>query len=150
MKIEKEIQQDEFVNEFHKAHLNILTTASWLNTKTAEILKPYDITWQQFNILRILKGMSPQPASVKLLTSRMIDKMSNASRLVEKLRQKEYVIRVEDVLDRRKVQITLTKKGNDMLVEFSAKVDASMHENQWNLTLKEAKLLFAEFLLPAL
>lgn len=141
MNIEKEIQQDEFINEFQKAHLNILITASWLNSKSNDILKPYDITWQQFNILRVLRGMSPQPATIKILTSKMIDKMSNASRLVEKLRKKEYVTRVEDTSDRRKVKITLTDKGKILLIQISQKIDATMDKSKWAISSDEAKEL---------
>ena len=88
MKIEQEIQQTVFESEYQKANINLLFTASWLNQKSAKALKPFNISWQQFNILRILRGMGDKPATIKILTERMIDKMSNASRLVEKLKQK--------------------------------------------------------------
>jgi DNA-binding MarR family transcriptional regulator len=89
MKIEKAINQKAFKNPHQKAHINVLYTASWLSQQNAKVLKPFQISWQQFNILRILRGMAPQPATVKLLTERMIDKTSNASRLVEKLKRKD-------------------------------------------------------------
>ena len=91
MKIEEAIQQKSFSNEYQKVHINVLYTAAYLSQIASSALKPYKISWQQFNILRILRGLQPEPATVKLLTERMIDKMSNASRLVEKLKQKGYV-----------------------------------------------------------
>jgi DNA-binding MarR family transcriptional regulator len=82
MKLEKEIQQSKFQNEFQKLYLNIIYTASWLNLKNTQRLKPYGISPQQYNILRILRGQHPNSATVTLLTERMLDKNSNASRLV--------------------------------------------------------------------
>jgi len=111
MKIEKAIQQEKFESEGHKTHINILYTASYLQAKVNEALKPFNISAQQFNILRILRGRHPEPSSVKLLTARMLDKMSNASRLVEKLRKKGLLDRIENKIDRRKVDIIITEKG---------------------------------------
>ncbi|MFN7116411.1 MAG: MarR family transcriptional regulator, partial [Saprospiraceae bacterium] len=71
-------------NDYHKAHNNILHTASWLNLHATQSLKRFGVSPQQFNVLRILNEVHPKPATVKMLTERMIDKMSNASRLVEK------------------------------------------------------------------
>ena len=85
MNLEQEINQSVFKDNFHKAHVNLLFTAAWLNHKVNRLLKPYDISGQQFNILRILKGMGCKPSSLKLITSRMLDKTSNTSRLVDKL-----------------------------------------------------------------
>ena len=88
MKLEEEIKQATFKNEFHKSIINIVYTSGWLSTILTQRLKPYDISIQQFNILRILRGQHPKPATVLLIQERMLDKMSNASRLVEKLRIK--------------------------------------------------------------
>ena len=90
MNLEQEINQSVFKDNFHKAHVNLLFTAAWLNHKVNRLLKPYDISGQQFNILRILKGMGCKPSSLKLITSRMLDKTSNTSRLVDKLIDKNY------------------------------------------------------------
>ncbi|MEN0050962.1 MAG: MarR family transcriptional regulator [Bacteroidota bacterium] len=126
MKIEEEIQQSKFQNAYQKLQINILFTSSWLNQKTTQLLKPYKISWQQFNILRILRGRHPEPATVKVLASRMIDKTSNASRLVEKLRQKGYVERSECQEDRRRVDIVLTELGIQVVNEASEKMEAEM------------------------
>ena len=118
-KIEEEIRQKAFKSEYHKAHVNILFTAARLIQQSAVALKPYQLSWQQFNILRILKGMDPEPATVKLLTERMIDKMSNASRLVDKLKAKGYVEREACEEDRRRVNIRLTDTGRQLLEQAS-------------------------------
>jgi DNA-binding MarR family transcriptional regulator len=128
LRIEEEIQQTSFPSEFHKMNINILFTAAWINQRTTQLLKPYKISWQQFNILRILRGQYPKPATVKTLTTRMIDKMSNASRLVEKLRQKGYVKRTECSEDRRRVDIVITDLGLEMVDQASQALEAMMNE----------------------
>ncbi len=112
MKIEKEINQKKpFKNQLQKVSINIMFTASWINKVQQDVLKAHDLTVQQYNILRILRGMDGEPATIKLLTERMIDKMSNASRLVDKLLLKELVKRDECKNDRRRVDIYITEKG---------------------------------------
>lgn len=126
MKIEEAISQPHFYNDMHRAHVNILYTASWLNQQTANILKPYDISVQQFNILRILRGMGTKPVTIKLLTERMLDKMSNASRLVEKLRSKGFVDRQECPSDRRRVDITITQQGLEVVNQASQDLEQQL------------------------
>lgn len=123
MNIEEAIQQKQFQTEYLKAHVNILYTASFLNQKTLQALKPFSISPQQFNILRILRGMHPRPASVKLLTEKMIDKMSNASRLVEKLRAKGLVEREACDNDRRRVDVVITPAGLELLERASNAIE---------------------------
>lgn len=94
-----------------KAVVNLLFTHNWLKGIQTEALKPYGLSNQQFNILRILRGQHPQPASVKLLTERMLDKSSNASRLVDKLVQKGLVDRKFCENDRRQVDVLINEKG---------------------------------------
>ena len=101
-------------------------------------LKPYGISWQQFNILRILKGMHPKPATVKLLTERMIDKMSNASRLVEKLKKKGFVERQASDIDRRRVDIVITEEGMNLIAKASQDLEKDMFGNMANLPEEEA------------
>ena len=141
MKIEEEINQTNFKSEFQKAHINILFTASWFSQQSAALLKAFNISWQQFNILRILRGMYPEPASVKLLTDRMIDKMSNASRLVEKLKQKGFVERTECDEDRRKVNVRITELGLEVLAKASTLMEEKMGNNMEGLTVEEARVL---------
>lgn len=118
MRIGKEISQDKFKSEHQKMLINILFTSSWLSVQHAASLKPYDISTQQYNILRILRGQHPKPATVNLLIERMLDKNSNASRLVEKLRVKKLVERAICPEDRRAVNVVITKKGLDLLTEL--------------------------------
>lgn len=141
MKIEEAIQQKKFRDEFQKAHINVLYTASWMHQRSMQALKPFNISWQQFNILRILRGMHPEPASVKLLTERMIDKMSNASRLVEKLKQKGLVERKSCKMDRRQVDVLITDKGLQLLGLASDAMDEQMNDIRDNLTPQQAEQL---------
>lgn len=141
MKIEEAIQQKKFESEFQKAHINILFTANWLSQSLGPALEPLNLTWQQFNILRILRGMHPKPASVKLLMERMIDKMSNASRLVEKLKQKGMVERRACPADRRQVEIVLTEKGEEILEVASQRITQMTQETFASLTEEEGQAL---------
>lgn len=122
MEIEKEIKQNvKFSSEYHKMVVNILYTASWLESKHANALKAFDLTPQQFNILRILRGQHPQPATINLLIDRMIDKSSNASRLVERLLQKGFVNRCANEKDKRAVNVAITVKGLETLKAIDSK-----------------------------
>lgn len=138
MNIEDAIQQKQFKSEFQKAHINVLYTASFINQKTLQALKPFKISPQQFNILRILRGRHPQPASVKLLTEKMIDKTSNASRLVEKLRNKGLVAREACGEDRRKVDVLITSAGLELLVDASSVIDQMIQGYGESITMEEA------------
>jgi DNA-binding MarR family transcriptional regulator len=135
-KIEEEIKQKKFTSEFQKAVVNIMFTSAWLHSRYSHIMKPFGISLQQYNILRILKGQYPAPAPLKLLTERMIDKMSNTSRLVEKLVKKGLVERKTCEENRRQVDIIITQKGMDLLNEVNKRVD--MEDGRLELTEKEA------------
>ncbi|NJC25316.1 MarR family winged helix-turn-helix transcriptional regulator [Neolewinella antarctica] len=139
--IEKVIQQAKFSNPPHRAHVNILFTSNWLNHRTATTLKPFGLSAQQFNILRILRGRAGKPATVKLLTERMLDKMSNTSRLVDKLRDKKLVLRQECPTDRRRVDITITQEGLELLGRASHAVEQVVAENFATLTSEDATQL---------
>lgn len=115
MGLEKDISQKKFRNETHKLAVNIIYTFNWLNTFNTALLKPYKITMQQFNVLRILRGQLPNPASVKLIRERMLDKMSDASRIVEKLRIKGFIERKISTDDRRACEVVITENGMKLL-----------------------------------
>lgn len=117
-KLEDDIKQKKFASEHHKAMVNVLYTAGWITGINTRILKPYAISLQQFNVLRILRGQHPSPASVGLVQERMLDKSSNASRLIDKLTAKGLVERKECSRDRRLVDVLITQKGLDMLKEM--------------------------------
>ena len=141
MKLENAIQQKEFKDEYQKVSINILFTASWLSKVKTNALKPFNISLQQFNILRILRGLHPQPASVKLLTERMVDKMSNASRLVEKLKKKGLVERIVAEDDRRRVNIYITTLGLQTLETASHVLEHQLQQTLKGFPKKEAKEL---------
>jgi DNA-binding MarR family transcriptional regulator len=116
MKLENEIKQTKpFRSEIQKLMLNISFTSSWLNSQFTSLLKPYGISPPQYNVLRILKGKYPDSYCNQDITQRMIDKSSNATRIVDKLIEKKLASRNENNSDRRLVNIMITKKGLDLL-----------------------------------
>ncbi|MFT5999934.1 MAG: DNA-binding MarR family transcriptional regulator [Neolewinella sp.] len=139
--IEDAIKQPTFKSAAHRAQVNTIFTAAWLNQLTGQALKPYGLSLQQFNILRILRGRGGKPATVKLLTKRMIDKMSNASRLVDKLKEKGFVERRECPTDRRQVDILITNAGLQMIDRASEAVEASQTMAFGQLTDEDAVTL---------
>lgn len=141
MRIEDAIQQPVFKSSHQRAQINILYTAAWLNQMNGRSIKPFGISVQQFNILRILRGRQGDPATVKLLTARMLDKMSNASRLVDKLVQKGLVERQQSEADRRQVDITITKRGLDLVKQASDAMERDQEVFFANLSVGEADRL---------
>lgn len=135
MGIEKDIQQVNFRNEFQKMGINLLFTANWLNERIGRVLATEDITQQQYNILRILRG-SDLPLSTLQIRERMLDKMSDTSRIVDRLIVKELVQKAACKADKRLVDITLTEKGLlliQKLDQFNDQIDAilkSVTENE--------------------
>jgi DNA-binding MarR family transcriptional regulator len=139
--IEEEIKQAQFRNEYHRLMVNMLYTVNHLTAAQGQIFREYDITQQQFNVLRILRGQHPLPASVNLIKERMLDKMSDVSRIVERLRQADYVERTPCSQDRRSVDICITQKGLDVLAaldKHDPEFDAAVGRN---LSQSEAQLL---------
>ncbi len=140
MRLEEEIKQEKFRNEFHKLAVNIIFTHSWLIHKINQTLSKFDLTPQQFNLLRILRGQYPSPASISLLKERMLDKMSDASRLVDRLIQKGLVERKICEQDRRRVDVVITKKGLSLLKKIDLK-NEDMDSFLKNISKIEAKEL---------
>jgi DNA-binding MarR family transcriptional regulator len=136
-KIEEAIQQKEFKNPFNKVVVNLLYTHSYLVTAQNSLLKPYELSPEQYNVLRILRGQNEVPTTVSSIQDRMLNKMSNASRLVEKLKLKELVKREECPSDRRQVDILITDKGMELLEILEKKVEES-HKTLLHLTEDEA------------
>ena len=118
MGIEKDVNTDKFGGETKKVLVNILYTASWIRGRFNKTLKPYQLSEQQFNVLRILRGQYPEPAMLSLIQARMLDKMSNATRLVDKLEKKGLVTRKRNEQNRRQVNILITQKGLNLLEEL--------------------------------
>jgi DNA-binding MarR family transcriptional regulator len=140
MSIETDIKQSNFKSPHMKAVVNILYTNSWLQTVQTEIFKPFDLTIQQYNVLRILRGQYPNPITVIAIIERMMDKMSNASRLVDKLLLKGLAVRTECPNDRRAVDVKITQKGLDLLEELDVLQD-NWEKNLKGLSEEEALLL---------
>ncbi|WP_205501945.1 MarR family winged helix-turn-helix transcriptional regulator [Rufibacter psychrotolerans] len=140
MKIEEEIKQSTFKNAYQKAFINVVYTANWLQQKQSALFKPYGVTLPQYNLLRILKGQYPKPATVNLLIERMLDKTSNASRIVDKLESKELVTRTQCPTDRRTVDILITEKGLHLLQEMEATTTGGQFGLQ-HLSAEEAEQL---------
>ena len=117
MEIEQAIHQKKFSSDIERSIVNILYTGSWLSTIQLSALRDFGISLQQFNVLRILKGQYPMPVTVNMLGERMIDKNSNASRIVEKLRSKGFVLRTTCPDDRRRVDVIITEAGIGLLAQ---------------------------------
>ena len=115
MSIDKDIHQNRFRNEYQRASVNIAYTYCWLMEKVKAFLLPADITMQQFNILRILRGSHPAPLSTLQIRERMIDKMSDTSRIVDRLIAKGLVKKAVSGKDRRLVDVVITVKGRNLL-----------------------------------
>lgn len=120
MGIEKDIQQQSFRNEHQKATVNIIFSANWLNEQIKAFLDAEDITQQQYNILRILRG-SNRPMSTLQIRERMLDKMSDTSRIVERLLKKGLVEKKVCPTDKRLVDVIIAKKGSGLLEKLDRK-----------------------------
>lgn len=140
MKIEDEIKQSTFKSEYQKAYINLIYTSNYLQQAQAALFKPYGVTLPQYNILRILRGQHPKPATINLLIDRMLDKTSNASRIVDKLEAKEFVTRKQCPDDRRTVDVAITQKGLDLLDEME-KVEGGHFTGVINLSEADAREL---------
>ena len=142
MRLEDEIKQPTFQSEAQKAFLNVMYTSGWLVQHQQSAFKPYGLTAPQYNILRILRGQHPLPATVAMLIDRMLDKTSNASRIVDKLEEKKLVTRTVCPANRRAVDIRITEAGLRLLrqIDDDGKVDPSGNGFD-NLTLSEQRQL---------
>lgn len=140
MRIEEEIQQKSFKSEYHKLAVNIIFTHGWLTSLQKGLFDKYSITVNQYNILRILRGQHPNPISVNLLKERMLDKMSDTSRLVERLRAKGLVERNICKNDRRKSDVKVTSKGLELLSELEP-IDLEVERTLKALSKDEAERL---------
>nr|WP_109299279.1 MarR family transcriptional regulator [Aquimarina sp. AU474] len=128
MNIEKIIKTQVELPLSRKVIVNLMYTENWLMDKINSELKTHDISIQQFNVLRILKGQKGCPANLSTIQERMVSKMSNTTRLVDKLIQKNFVQRATCVSNRRKVEITITQEGNTFLETVSPLISAFEHK----------------------
>lgn len=140
MRIEQEIKQKApFRGERHRASVNLMFTHNWLTERVTEYVKGFDITMQQYNVLRILRG-AEGPLSTSAIRERMLDRMSDSSRIVERLCQKGLVSRCTAQRDRRLVDVNISPKGIALLAEMDGKV-AQMDAILQNITEEDALLL---------
>ena len=138
MSIEEDINQTKFRNEFQKAGINLIYTFNWVNEQMKNLFEKQGLTSQQFNILRILRGAG-QPLSTLQIRQRMLDKMSDTSRIVDRLIIKGFVKKLVCKTDKRLVDVSITEKGKKLLAkldESQAEMDAVLS----NLTESEAKI----------
>jgi len=140
MGIEQDIQQTRFRNAHQKAAVNLLYTGGWLRDQMKVIFDREDVTAQQFNILRILRGSFPSPLSTLQIRERMLEKMSDTSRLVDRLLAKGLVKKIVCKTDRRLVDILITDKGKKLLQRLDQH-EADMDAILCGLTDKEATQL---------
>ncbi|MBW1298075.1 MarR family winged helix-turn-helix transcriptional regulator [Aquimarina litoralis] len=137
MNIEDVIKTKEELPISRKAIVNILYTENWISERVSAELKTYDLSIQQFNVLRILKGQKGKPANLSTIQERMVSKMSNTTRLVDKLIKKDFVKRVTCETNRRKVEITITKEGQQFLDKISPVIDNFEKKTTSNLSEEE-------------
>lgn len=141
MKLEKEIKQKKFKDDYQKLLLNVIFTGNWLNSQSIKAFKPYGISPQQYNVLRILKGQKTNAITVNQIAERMLDKNSNASRLVDKLVVKQLVKRETCKTDRRQMDIAITDKGLKLLADMDKNVRHIDGELSTKMTKTEAKMI---------
>ncbi|MGY6558461.1 MAG: MarR family winged helix-turn-helix transcriptional regulator [Nitritalea sp.] len=142
MKLEEAIKQKAFKDPYNKTVVNLLYTNSFVIASQNALFKPFGLSPEQYNVLRILRGQKGKPITVSSIQDRMLNKMSNASRLVEKLKQKELVNREECATDRRQVDITITDKGLEVLSQLDVEVE-EFNRQIVHLTVEETEQLNA-------
>ncbi len=138
--IKDAIQQKKFRNVNHQVQVNLIYTSNWLHNQIAKIFKKYGLSSQQYNVLRILNGSHPNALNLSQIKSRMLDKMSDTSRVVERLRLSGYLTRVPSKDDRRESMITITKKGLKLVDEMRAD-EPAMDQISKGLTATESAQL---------
>lgn len=140
MRIEEAIQQTKpFRNARHKAIVNIIYTNNWVQEQIKSELKPYGITMQQYNVLRVLKGAG-NPISTSVIRERLLDKMADTSRMVERLYQKGLVLRSSCKFDKRLVDVSISPEGEKLLSGLK-NINPGLDEILAGLTEEEAEML---------
>jgi DNA-binding MarR family transcriptional regulator len=145
MNIEEEIRSTIALELPKKVLLNITFTRNVVSDRLQDILKPFDISSEQYNVLRILRGQKGKPSNMNVIQERMISKNSNTTRLIDKLLLKDMVTRKECPENRRKIEILITQKGLDVLSQLEASIIE--HENYFASNLSESELLQLNLLL---
>ena len=139
MGIEKDINQTSFKNEYQKGLINLIYTCNWVTEKLKQVFNKEGLTMQQFNILRILRG-SDVPLSTLQIRERMLDKMSDTSRIVDRLILKDLTKKITCKRDKRLVDVTITDKGKKLLQKLD-KYEPDIEATVKSLSEEEAKTL---------
>ncbi|MBC8033322.1 MAG: winged helix DNA-binding protein [Chitinophagaceae bacterium] len=139
MSLENDINQPKFRNDFQKSTINLIYTYNWMNEQMKKLFGSYEVTGQQYNILRILRGAG-KPLSTLQIRQRMLDKMSDTSRIVDRLVLKELVKKTDCEHDKRLVDIVITDRGQQLLEEMD-KHQETMDKIMMNISEEEAKTL---------
>jgi DNA-binding MarR family transcriptional regulator len=121
----KETKSPRYESTFHEVIVNVSFTNNWLNDKIKQTVGPYDVTTQQFNVLRILRGQYPKPSTINLIKSKMLDKMCDASRIVDRLVQKDLILKKVNAVDKRAVDILISENGQELLKKMDEEVSLS-------------------------
>lgn len=141
MGIGEDIKQTRFRNEWQKGMINLLYTYNYISYRLKGYLEDYDLSHQQFNVLRILNGSHPHPLSTQEIRNRMLDKASDASRIVDRLIAKELLMKKGCDKDKRLVDVTITDKGKELVQGLIEKEDTMIMQVMGNLTEADAKKL---------
>lgn len=139
-RLEDEIKQKQFKSLEEKTLVNILFTYNFFQSAFENILKPFDITSQQYNILRILKGQYPNSITLNEIKNRMLDRNSDVSRIVERMRKKNLLTRKINPKNRRAVEIVITSKGIELLKNIEPHLK-KYHQNIQHLSEQELQTL---------
>lgn len=140
MRLEDEIKQPKFKSEHQKALINLMYTHNQIINKMNIFFKEFDLTRQQYNVLRILRGQGDNPVTVNLIKDRMLDKMSDASRIIQRLKTKKLVDCHQDSDDRRALAVVISKKGLQLLKTIDDR-NSGFEDIINSLTVEEAKQL---------
>lgn len=141
MKIEDILKTRKPLPEKKKLVINLMLASNEAGTKVAEALKPFEISVQQFNVLRILRGQQGKPANLSTVQDRMVNKMSNTTRLVDKLLEKDLVARNTCQENRRKIEIFITDTGMALLEEIDPVIEKAEEEITRNISQQEVQTL---------
>ncbi|NNE02718.1 MAG: MarR family transcriptional regulator, partial [Eudoraea sp.] len=137
MDVEKIIKTEKKIPLASRTIIHLLLVNNKLNEKITHVLKPFEVSPQQFNVLRILRGQGGKPANLSTLNERMVSKMSNTTRLVDKLLLKGYVDRIVCEANRRKVEISITDKGRTALKKMDKVIENTENELLQNFKIKD-------------
>ena len=141
MKIEEVIKSNVALDDAKKVLLNLMYAQNVIADKLNELLKPYDVSPEHYNVLRILRGQKGSPVNMRDIQERMLARNSNTTRLIDKLLVKKHVTREICPVNRRKMEILITAKGLSLLEELDAKVTAYEQTFASNLTTNELQYL---------